>query len=58
LAGKFDVLRFEEMDVSSTDVRERLGRGESIEGLVPPAVERLILDEGFYDAGIQHRARG
>src|SRR5690606_33875394 len=27
------------MDVSSTDVRQRVARGEPIEGLVPPAVE-------------------
>jgi nicotinate-nucleotide adenylyltransferase len=35
-------------DVSSTLVRERLARGESITGLVPPLVERHILHHGLY----------
>ena len=35
-------------DVSSTNVRERLRRGESISGLVPPAVERHIAQHGLY----------
>jgi nicotinate-nucleotide adenylyltransferase len=33
---------------SSTEVRDRLGRGESIEGLVPAAVGRYIAREGLY----------
>jgi nicotinate-nucleotide adenylyltransferase len=34
--------------VSSTIVRERLGRGESIEGLVPPGVASYIDRHGLY----------
>jgi len=35
-------------DVSSTDIRSRLGRGESIEGLVGPPVQQHILQHGLY----------
>jgi nicotinate-nucleotide adenylyltransferase len=34
--------------VSSSDVRRRVAEGESIDGLVPPAVERLIHGLGLY----------
>ena len=36
------------LDVSSTDVRERLATGRPIEGLVPPAVVREIRERGLY----------
>ena len=35
-------------DVSSTDVRARLARGQSIDDLVPPSVARHILANGLY----------
>ena len=35
-------------EVSSSKVRERVSRGESIEGLVPPAVEQAITDARLY----------
>jgi nicotinate-nucleotide adenylyltransferase len=35
-------------DVSSTRLRERLAQGDSIAGLVPPLVERHILQHGLY----------
>ena len=35
-------------DVSSTDIRRRLRAGQSISGLVPPAVESHILRHQFY----------
>ncbi len=38
------------VDVSATDVRQRVGRGQSIDGLVPPEVERFIRDRGLYGA--------
>jgi nicotinate-nucleotide adenylyltransferase len=38
-------------DVSSTDVRDRRGRGESIAGLVAPPVERHILQHELYASG-------
>ncbi len=37
-------------DVSSTNVRERIRRGESIHGLVPPLVEAHIRQHSLYEA--------
>ncbi len=39
------------VEVSSTEVRRRLGAGEGVEGLVPPEVERYIRERGLYGAG-------
>ncbi len=36
------------VDFSSTEVRERVARGESIESMVPRAVERYIREHGLY----------
>jgi nicotinate-nucleotide adenylyltransferase len=36
------------LDVSSSDVRERLADGRPIDGLVPSAVVRVIRDRGLY----------
>lgn len=36
------------VNVSSTEVRARVGGGADISDLVPPAVERIIRDEGLY----------
>jgi nicotinate-nucleotide adenylyltransferase len=38
-------------DVSSTEIRARAARGDSIEGLVAPAVERHITRHGLYGTG-------
>jgi nicotinate-nucleotide adenylyltransferase len=37
-------------DVSATDIRRRVSRGESIEGLVPPAVSAYIQKNSLYGA--------
>jgi nicotinate-nucleotide adenylyltransferase len=39
------------VDVSSTDLRARLARGEPAEQLLPPAVARLVVERGLYDEG-------
>jgi len=39
------------MPVSATDIRERLARGEGIDGLVPPAVARYIEQHHLYQRG-------
>jgi nicotinate-nucleotide adenylyltransferase len=39
------------IDVSSTDVRRRVCRGEPIDGLVPPAVRTAIDERGLYRDG-------
>lgn len=36
------------INISSTEIRQRIARGESIEGLVPSAVERAIARDGLY----------
>lgn len=46
LAG--DRVDMEPSPVSSTRVREAVRKGESLESLVPPAVERYILEHGLY----------
>jgi nicotinate-nucleotide adenylyltransferase len=43
-------------DVSSTIIRERLRRGQSVAGLVPPAVERHIQQHGLYREDIRAQA--
>ena len=39
------------VDVSSTQIRERVARGEPITGMVDDAVERYIYQHGLYRAG-------
>ena len=36
------------LPLSSSEVREKMKKGESITGLVPPAVEQYIREEGLY----------
>lgn len=39
------------IDITSTDIRQRAGKGLSLRYLVPPAVERYILRHKLYAAG-------
>ena len=39
------------MDISSTEIRKKAARGESLRGLVPPEVEKYIYDHGLYRQG-------
>ncbi len=36
------------IDISSTKIRDRIRYGESIEGMVPAAVEKIIRQESLY----------
>ncbi len=48
LMGHCELLDFEERPVSSTDIRARLASGETVNGLLPPAVLALIEENGWY----------
>ena len=45
------MLDLEPVDVSSREIRARLSRGESVQGLVPMEVEAYIRTHGLYGAG-------
>jgi nicotinate-nucleotide adenylyltransferase len=42
------IVPFKEMAISSTDIRARAARGESLDGLVPPAVASYIARNRIY----------
>jgi nicotinate-nucleotide adenylyltransferase len=42
------LIEIEALDISSTDIRRRILRGESLEGLLPAAVEAYIQEKGLY----------
>src|SRR5262249_21134231 len=46
--AEFEIVDFPSPDVSSTMVRERVARGESVDDLVPPAVAKIISKMGYY----------
>lgn len=54
-AGRIHVLDGPSLDVSATDIRERVAAGRTIRYLVPQAVEELIIERGLY---LRSRQRG
>jgi nicotinate-nucleotide adenylyltransferase len=48
---RVELFEIEPVSISSRDVRNRVGHGESIDGLVPPAVAELIESLGLYQDG-------
>lgn len=47
-AFAWELLELPGLEVSSTDIRERVRSASPIEGLVPPAVRRIVEDEALY----------
>ena len=45
---RVELFEIEPVPISSQQIRDRVGRGESIDGLVPPAVAELIESLGLY----------
>lgn len=48
---RVELFEIPDFDVSSTDLRARLGRGDPVGGLVPPAVARLVVERDLYHDG-------
>lgn len=48
LPPRVHLLRGELLPVSSTDIRQRLATGQTVEGLVPPAVATLLRESGKF----------
>lgn len=58
LEGHYELLPFQETDLSSTEARERIMSGaEPFDDIVPSAVAKLILEKGIYDASVADRSR-
>jgi nicotinate-nucleotide adenylyltransferase len=57
-AALIHVLNMDEVDLSSTAVRDRAARGESIEAWVPGSVARYVEEHGLYGVGDRARSRG
>jgi nicotinate-nucleotide adenylyltransferase len=48
LSGNYDLVPFEESSISSTEIRRRIGAGESLVGLVPQAIISILEDGTIY----------
>jgi nicotinate-nucleotide adenylyltransferase len=48
---RFEHVTIPRLDVSSSEIRRRVGLGLPIDGLTPPAVVKFIRDQGLYTLG-------
>lgn len=48
LGAKIIPVEIIQRDISSREIRQKAAKGESVEDLVPPCVQRRILQEGLY----------
>jgi nicotinate-nucleotide adenylyltransferase len=56
LEGRYEVIDFDQVDVSSTCVRARIERGEDLGGVVPDAAAEIIRAKGLYGSATKHPA--
>ena len=56
-SGRVKMFQGRPVDVSSSDIRRRIGEGKSIRRLVPAAVERYIVQHGLYQAKESRRSK-
>lgn len=50
--ARCEIARLSPIDLSSTEIREKIARAESVEGLVPEGVRALIETKGLYKTGV------
>lgn len=55
--GRIHLMDFPALDISSTEIRQRAAAGESLEDLVPPAVETYIKRQGLYRVTLRPEAK-
>ena len=48
---RIEHVRIPQIDISSTELRERLAAGRPVDGLIPPAAVRVIRERGLYTDG-------
>lgn len=48
LAARIERFNMPAVPISSTDIRARIAENKSISGLVPPSIERYIIEHGLY----------
>lgn len=51
LSQRVTVVEVSQVDISASEIRRRVAQGDSIDELVPRAVQRYILEQGLYREG-------